>query len=471
VSELHGEVSREMFGDLWPDLPTDEAPIGSITNGVHAHTWTSPEIADVLTRYVRPEWHEADAEQWARIEEAPDDELWRAREQGREHLVAFVRRRLREGAISRGASSSSVAWADEALDPRALTIGFARRFATYKRAHLLLSRPERLRSLLLSADRPVQFVFAGKAHPADEAGKEMIRKVVSYAAELEVRHRFVFLEDYDIAVARALYHGCDVWLNNPRRPQEACGTSGMKAALNGALNLSILDGWWSEWFDGENGWAMSSAEMLEDLERRDELEASSLYDLLEHQVVPLFHERIEGPVPRRWIAKVKRSLATLGPRVTASRMVRDYVEELYEPTAARVNDLSHDAAVRTRALADWKQRVRGAWHTVHIERVEAQVAVAELGAERTVEAIVALGDLSADDVDVQLLHGLVGQGDELEQTATVSMAPAGDFDQHHARYVGAFGCDRAGRYGFTVRVVPRHPDLVNPAEMGLAAWA
>src|SRR6266508_5714137 len=299
----------------------------------------------------------------------------------------------------------------------------------------------------------------------------MIRKVVAYAAELEVRHRFVFLEDYDIAVARALYHGCDVWLNNPRRPQEACGTSGMKAALNGTLNLSILDGWWSEWFDGENGWAVSSAEILEDLERRDELEASSLYDLLEHQVVPLFYERIEGPVPRRWVSKVKRSLATLGPKVSASRMVRDYVEQLYEPTAARVNDLSHDAAARTRALAEWKQRVRSAWHTVHVERVEAQVTVAELGAERTVEAIVALGDLTADDVDVQLLHGLVGQGDEMEDTSAVSMAPAGDFDQHHARYVGSFACDRAGRYGYTVRVVPRHPDLVTPAEMGLAAWA
>ncbi|HEY3144076.1 MAG TPA: alpha-glucan family phosphorylase [Acidimicrobiales bacterium] len=471
VSELHGEVSREMFGDLWPDLPTDETPIGSITNGVHANTWTSPEIDDVLTRYVRPEWHEADAEQWARVEEAPDDEIWRAREQGRERLVGFVRRRLREGAIARGASSSSVAWADEALDPRALTIGFARRFATYKRANLLLSQPERLRSLLLSSERPVQFMFAGKAHPADEAGKEMIRQVVAYAAELEVRHRFVFLDDYDIAVARSLYHGCDVWLNNPRRPQEACGTSGMKSALNGGLNLSILDGWWSEWFDGENGWAISSAEMLEDLARRDQLEASSLFDLLEHQVVPLFFDRLEGPVPRRWVGKVKRSLATLGPKVSASRMVRDYVEELYEPTAARVNVLADSGLQRARALAAWKDRVRQGWHAVHIERVEADVAVAELGAARSVEAVVALGDLAPSDVEVQLLYGPVGQADELTERSSVSMTAAGQFDDHHERYGGAFTCEQAGRYGFTVRVVPHHPDLVSPAELGLAAWA
>jgi starch phosphorylase len=472
VAKLHGDVSREMFGDLWPDFPHEEVPIASVTNGVHADTWTSPEIADCLRRYVRPEWSEADAEAWARIHEAPDDELWRAREQGREHLVAFVRRRLRESALARGASVSSVSWVDEALDPRILTIGFARRFATYKRANLLLSQPDRLRALLLSEERPVQFVFAGKAHPADEAGKEMIRQIVAASAELEVRHRFVFVDDYDIAVARAFYHGSDVWLNNPRRPQEACGTSGMKAALNGGLNLSILDGWWDEMFDGENGWAISSAEMVADVERRDEIEASSLFDILEHQVVPLFYDRNGDDIaPKRWVGKVKHSLATLGPQVSAARMVRDYVEELYEPTAARATKLVSDGAAGAKALAAWKQRVSAAWHMVHIEWIEADDAVAELGAERTAEAAVALGDLSPDDVDVQLLHGPVGQGDELTESAAVSMEHVGAVDDHHARYRGAFSAARAGRYGFTVRVVPHHPDLVGPSELGLASWA
>jgi glycogen phosphorylase len=395
VAQLHGEVSRKMFGDLWPDIPPEEAPIISITNGVHAHTWVSPEMADVFTRHVLPDWDEAGPAAWEQIFEMPDDELWRAREQGRERLVAFVRRRLREGARARGLAGSDVAWADEVLDPRVLTVGFARRFATYKRATLLLSQPDRLKALLLSPDRPIQLVFAGKAHPADEGGKEMIRQIVAFSSDPEIRHRFVFVDDYDIAVARALYQGADVWLNNPRRPQEACGTSGMKAALNGALNLSILDGWWQEMFDGENGWAISSAEDVDDVERRDQLEAGALFDLLERQVVPLFYETYGGPVPRRWLKKVRKSLSSLGPKVTASRMVADYVELLYEPTAARTNTLSADGLARAQSLAAWKQRVAAAWHGVHVDRVEGDGAAAELGGSRTVEAVVSLGTLSA----------------------------------------------------------------------------
>ncbi|MGH9187091.1 MAG: alpha-glucan family phosphorylase, partial [Acidimicrobiales bacterium] len=378
VSKLHGAVSRDMFGDLWPDVPSEEDPIGHITNGVHAPTWVSPEVSDLVARYVLPEWSEADAERWERIEEAGDDEIWRAREQGRERLVAFVRRRLRESALARGLSSSDVTWTDEVLDPKALTICFARRFATYKRATLLLSQPERLKAIVLSGDRPVQFVFAGKAHPADDSGKEMIREIVAFAAQLGVRHRFVFLEDYDIAVARTLYQGADVWLNTPRRPLEACGTSGMKAALNGALNCSILDGWWDEWFDGDNGWAISSAERLDE-ERRDEVEANSLFELLERQIVPLFYERWEGPVPRRWARRVKAAMRSLGPKVTAARMVRDYVQQLYEPTAARADRLVAGEFRAARELAAWKARVSGAWHGVHVDAVDTDASVTSLG--------------------------------------------------------------------------------------------
>ena len=471
VSRLHGAVSREMFSDLWPDLPPDETPIGSVTNGVHAHTWVAPEMHELLTHYVLPEWDLADADRWARIDDARDDELWRAREQGRERLVSFVRARLRASALARGLSPSDVAWTDEVLDPKLLTIGFARRFATYKRATLLLSQPDRLRSLLLSADRPIQLVFAGKAHPADEHGKEMIRQIVTFASDPTVRHRFVFVEDYDIAVARQLYQGCDVWLNNPRRPQEACGTSGMKSALNGGLNLSILDGWWDELFDGENGWAISSAEHLEDLDRRDEVEANSLFELLEHQVVPMFYERWQGPVPRRWVRRIKTSLASLGPEVTAARMVRDYVEQLYEPTAARADALAADAFARARDLARWKARVVEGWHGVHIDRVESDDGVTEIGADRTVDAVVSLGTLVADDVEVQLVHGVVGSGDELTDPTVVAMDPVGDERDGHLRYRGAFTCSTAGRYGMTVRVVPAHPDLAVSTELGCAAWA
>jgi starch phosphorylase len=468
VSKLHGDVSRSMFRSLWPGVPVDEVPITSITNGVHATTWTSPGMADLLSRHVLPEWHEADATEWGRLWEVGDDELWRVREQGRERLVQFARAHLRSSLAARGVSASDCAWTDEVLDPRALTVCFARRFATYKRANLLLSQPDRLRSLLLSGDRPVQFVFAGKAHPADDLGKEIIRQIVGFASDPEVRHRFVFLDDYDISLARQLYQGADVWLNTPRRPQEACGTSGEKAALNGALNLSVLDGWWDEMFDGENGWAITSAEGVEDLERRDELEAESLFSLLEGQVVPMFYERHGGPVPRRWVRHVKASLTSLGPQVVASRMVRDYVEQLYEPTAVRADALGGDRAVRAVALAEWKARVRESWKAVHVESVDSDDETIDLGTARTVTASITLGDLlSPSDVEVQLVHGLVGQNDEIESPASVVMTPTGDA----GRFAGSFDCSHPGRYGFTVRVVPAHPDLVAPVELGLVAWA
>ncbi len=471
VSKLHGAVSRDMFSDLWPDVPAEEDPIVAVTNGVHANTWVSPEMADLLSRYVLPDWHEAGAARWARIDEARDDEVWRAKDQGREQLVAFIRRRLRRSALARGQSSSDVAWTDEALDGKALTICFARRFATYKRATLLLSQPERLEAMLLAGDRPVQFVFAGKAHPADESGKAMIRQIVAFASDLGIRHRFVFLDDYDIGVARSLYQGADVWLNTPRRPLEACGTSGMKAALNGALNCSILDGWWDELFNGENGWAISSAERLEDPARRDEIEANSLFELLERQIVPLFYERYEGPVPRRWVHRVKASLRSLGPEVIAARMVRDYVETLYEPTARRADLLSADGHERARRLAAWKARVAQGWHAISVDSVETDATVAGLGAERTVEVAVALGPLDPDDVEVQLVHGPVGRNDEIEPALATTMSPAEPTADGRMRYRGTFRCERAGRYGFTVRVVPAHVDLISPVELGRMAWA
>jgi starch phosphorylase len=463
VSKLHGEVSREMFQDLWPDVPVDEVPIGSVTNGVHAPTWVAPEVADLLSRYVLPEWDEAGPDRWDRISEARDDEVWRAKEQGREQLVAFIRRRLKESGRARGLSPSDVAWADEVLDGKALTVCFARRFATYKRATLLLSQPERLKALVLAGDRPVQFVFAGKAHPADETGKEMIRRIVHFCADFGIRHRFVFLED-------SLYQGADVWLNNPRRPLEACGTSGMKAALNGALNCSILDGWWDESFNGDNGRAISSAEQIDDDDRRDELEANSLFEILERQVVPLFYERWEGPVPRRWVRRMKSALRSLGPQVSAARMVRDYVEELYEPTAAQAIKLDGERAQGARELAAWKERVADGWEGVAVLAVETDVSVASLGADRTVDAEVQLGDLSAADVEVQLVHGVVGQQDEIDPPTIVPMQPVTDA-KGTVRYRGAFTCGQAGRYGFTVRVVPSHPNLVTPVELGRIAWA
>ncbi|MFP5376996.1 MAG: alpha-glucan family phosphorylase, partial [Acidimicrobiia bacterium] len=401
-------------------------------------------------------------------------EIWRVKERGRHSLVAFVRERLRHTALARGVSESDVAWCDEVFDPRILTIGFARRFAAYKRATLLLSQPDRLRALLLSPDRPVQIVFAGKAHPADDVGKEMIRQIVQFSRDPAVRHRIAFVEDYDIAVARTLVQGCDVWLNTPRRPQEACGTSGEKAALNGGLNCSILDGWWDEMFDGDNGWGVSSAETYDDLGRRDAVEAGSLFEILEHQVVPLFYERVEGVVPRRWVRRIKSSLVSLGPRVTASRMVRDYVERLYEPMAVRADAIGAAEHARARRLAAWKRRVLEAWGAVRVEAVESDSAVADLGTDRRVAAVASLGALTPDDVAVQLIFGPVGPNDEITTPTVVTMdlvGPEAGAGAGAHRYACSFSAEQAGRYGFTVRVIPAHPDLATPLEMGRAAWA
>ncbi len=471
VSKLHGAVSRQIFAPVWPGVPVEELPIRSVTNGVHARTWVSPEMSDLFDRHVLPEWAQAGPDRWARITDANDDELWRARQQPRERLVAYVRRRLHESAIARGVSEPDAAWCDEAFDPNALTIGFARRFAPYKRATLLLSQSDRLKRLLLDTERPVQLLFAGKAHPADDLGKDLIRQVVQWSRQEDVRHRVAFIEDYDMALARMLLQGCDVWLNTPRRPLEACGTSGEKAALNGVLNCSIRDGWWDEYFDGENGWAIASTEGWEDLGRRDQAEASSLFDLLERQIVPLFYERAPGRPPQRWLQRVRHSLRTLGPEVSASRMVRDYVTEMYEPAAAAADIMSGAGHERAKALAAWKHRVVAGWSEVAVVDVVSDGLPLDLGQERQVSAAVDLGPLGPADIDVQLVHGAVGATDELIEPSIVSMTlvagPAGAGHQYDV----AFKCERAGRYGFTVRIVPAHPDLTTFAELGRVAWA
>ncbi|MHB8295254.1 MAG: alpha-glucan family phosphorylase [Acidimicrobiales bacterium] len=491
VSMLHGEVSREMFGEVWEGFAGGEVPIQSVTNGVHAPTWVAPEMASLFERAMLPDWAEASPATWARIDEVADDQLWRAREQTRARLVGFVRSRLastqRILALSDGET-----WYEDVLDPHALTIGFARRFAGYKRATLLLSDKERLKSLLCSTERPVQLIYAGKAHPADELGKAMIREIAELATDPGFRDRLVFLEDYDISVGRVLYQGCDVWLNTPRRPQEACGTSGQKAALNGALNLSVLDGWWDEMYDGENGWSIPSAESFEDLARRDQLEAASLYDILEHQVVPLFYERFGGNVPRRWVRRVRHSLATLGPRVLATRMVKQYVEQLYEPVAARADRLATDGYTQAKQLAAFKDFARRSWGHVAIEVIESEDAAAELGGERRVEALVSLGDLGAGQVAVELVHGPVGSDDEISSAEISPMTPRARGTGAPARttaassgsssratsettglhcFEGSFKLETAGRYGFTVRVVPRHADLASAADAGCVRWA
>jgi starch phosphorylase len=370
VSVLHGAVSREMFAGLWPGFDHAEVPIGSITNGVHAPTWVAKETAHLALDKSDSATAVNQPEAWATFGRVSDADLWQLRRTLRARLVHEVRERLRESWLQRGASEAELGWIDSVLDPEVLTLGFARRVPAYKRLTLMLRDRKRLTSLLLHPERPIQLVIAGKAHPADDGGKRLIQEIVRFSDDPEVRHRIVFLPNYDIGMARHLVSGTDVWLNNPLRPQEACGTSGMKAALNGGLNLSIRDGWWDEWFDGENGWAIPSAEGVTDDDRRDDLEAAALLDLIEQSVAKRFYDRDAAGLPVRWLEMVRHTLQSLGPKVLASRMVHDYVTGLYAPAAVSSRRLAEDSFAGARELAGWQQQLRAGWPGVRVEHVE-----------------------------------------------------------------------------------------------------
>jgi starch phosphorylase len=470
VSKLHGAVSRSLFSPLWPSVPGDEVPIAHVTNGVHTPTWLGPEMTEVFNRRLAPGWTEGSHARWDRISEVPDAELWRARERARERLVYFLRDRMRRQLAARGASETELARTEEVLDPGVLTIGFARRFAQYKRATLMLTDAERLKRLLLSSDRPIQFVLAGKAHPRDDGGKDLIRQLVHFAGDPGVWGRFVFVEDYDMEVGRMLTQGADVWLNSPRRPLEACGTSGMKAALNGALNCSILDGWWNECYDGHNGWAIGGSDVVEEPASQDRLDAGALYNLLEREVVPRFYDRSEGPIPRRWVARMKHSIATLGGFVTAERMLRDYVTTLYEPAARSGARLARDGFAPARSLAAWKSAVRTGWSDVAVVDVEGEATAARVGDRRSVTVRLRTGRLGASDLRVELAHGLVGPSGALVDPELVDMALEGE-QEGVSTFRGSFDATAAGLYGYAVRVLPRHPDLATAMDMGLITWA
>ena len=460
VSQLHGAVSREMFAGLWPGFDTGEVPIGSITNGVHAPTWVAREVSDV-----------GDSETAALADAA---KLWAIRHQLRARLVTETRRRLRESWRQRGASGAELTWIDDVLDENVLTIGFARRVPSYKRLTLMLNDPKRLSGLLLDPERPIQIVIAGKAHPADEGGKRLIQQMVQFADSEAVRRRIVFLPDYDMALARFLVQGCDVWLNNPLRPLEACGTSGMKVALNGGLNVSVRDGWWDEWYDGGNGWEIPTADGVTDPGRRDELEASALYELLAKSVAPLFYEAGADGVPHGWVDMMRHDLRTLGPLVRADRMVGEYVTELYGPAAQSSRGLAADGNEGARTLAEWKARVRQAWPSVRVEHVEADGVEPSLGAVLDVRVIAVLGDLSPSDVSVEVVYGRPGDDDEILEPAAVTLtadAPAADGGPGQpVRFSGSVELSQPGPLGYTVRILPAHPLLAGRAELGLVTY-
>jgi glycogen phosphorylase len=473
VSALHGTVSRGMWNPIWPTLPTAEVPITSVTNGVHTQSWLAPEFGQLFERYlgIKPDSKPADFAVWKQVDSIPDGEFWRTHQKCRERLITFARHRLKQQLIRRGAPAFEVAAAAEVLDPEALTIGFARRFATYKRGDLVFRDSPRLAALLNNPGKPVQFIFAGKAHPKDNGGKELIARVVQNARLPDFRHSVVFIEDYDMNVARHMTHGVDVWLNNPRRPLEASGTSGMKVAVNGGLNLSILDGWWVEGYDGENGFAIGSGEEYSDLKYQDDVESRLIYELIERELVPLFYSRGEDGLPRQWIKRMKKAVGTLVPVFNTNRMVEEYVERCYLPAHGREAKLTADGLKPAGALAGWRRKVQAAWGGVRVDGVEAPTGeLWRVGASFPVSVRVQLGGVGPDDVEVQLCYGHLDAAGDVTDPKVLALSHNGHADGSSVLFSGNVPCDSSGQFGFNVRVLPKHPHLPNPFEPGLVTW-
>jgi glycogen phosphorylase len=475
VSKLHGKVSRNMWKAIWPNLPESEIPITSITNGVHTRSWMAGDFSALYDRYLGNQWEQkpTDHSIWNRVDNIPNAELWRTHERRRERLVVFTRRRLHMQLERRGATPSEIARADEVLDPEALTIGFARRFATYKRGTLIFRNLERLAAILNNKERPVQILFAGKAHPRDHGGKELIAEIVHVCRRPEFRRRMAFIEDYDINVARFLVQGVDVWLNNPRRPLEASGTSGMKVSINGGLNLSILDGWWCEGYSGDNGWAIGAGEEYSDNDRtyQDDIESRAIYDLIEQEIVPLYYNRTADGLPRGWINYMKNAIKTVCPVFNTHRQVEEYTRRCYAPSAERYAELIGDNLKPAAELSQWRRKLMREWTQVRVDNIEADGKDAmRVGAEFEVKARISLGSLSPDDVEVQLFHGIIDNAGEIPQPATAAMATNGDKSGATWLFKGKIRCQNSGHYGYTVRVLPRHATLGNPFEPGLVCW-
>lgn len=466
VSRLHGEVSREMFQGLWPSFDVSEVPIGSVTNGVHHKTWIHPDLLELLESPTGDTDTVIDGYDWSALDRVDDNTIWTLKQRMRGELVTMARKRLAGSIRFRGLSGNSE-WVDRALDPNILTFGFARRAASYKRLTLMLRDPERLKRLLNDPERPIQIVIAGKAHPADNIGKGLIQEMVRFADAEDVRERLVFLPDYDMSMARPLYPGCDVWINNPLRPQEACGTSGMKAAMNGAANLSVRDGWWDEWYAPEYGWEIPSMENIPNAEQRDAQEAAALYDTIENEIIPRFYDRDSNGLPTAWIQMMRNLMSGLTPKILASRMVREYTTEMYVPTAQAS---AHIAEGNNAAdLAAWKQRIRAAWPQVSVGRVEGlDHSSMALGTEARISALVQLGELTPEDVEVQMVVGRVDDDDELHEITTFRATP-GEVVDGGRRYVSAVTLNQPGSAGVTCRVVPNRAGLATTAELGLAA--
>ena len=475
VSKLHGEVSRSLWKDVWTGVPVHEVPITNITNGVHTKTWMAPEFAALYRKHVGDwEEHLTEPEFWRGVIDIPDAQLWETHQHLKRRLIDFVRDREQQRRERLGESPESIRKVNRILDAEILTIGFARRFATYKRGTLLFSDKERLKRLVSDTTRPVQFIFAGKSHPRDEGGKALIQEVYKFSREAGLENRIVFVEDYDSYIARRLVQGVDLWLNHPLRPLEASGTSGMKCAPNGGINLSVLDGWWCEGYNNSNGWAIGRDIDSGSTEFQNEVDASSLYQLLENQIVPLYYAKPDGKLPLAWLQLMRESIRSVTPVFNTQRMVKQYTEQLYIPAAQAYENFSRDGCGAAVQLSQWKTQMRKDWPQVHLSDV--QVAnkdrpTIQVGESLQISARVHLGAVDPRHVRVEAYHGELDNGDLHNPAATVlTQSSQADGDGTYI-YQGSVPATESGTYGFSVRVVPTHPCLMQAHELRLITWS
>jgi len=477
VSKLHGVVSKKMWSFGFKDIPFNEIPIGSITNGVHTRTHLSKDMEELFQQYLGDSFLNTsdNINLWDKIDNIPSEELWRTHERRRERLVAFARMRLVNQIKSRGGNINEIREAKEVLDPSVLTIGFARRFATYKRGSLIFSDLERLADILHNPDYPVQLIFAGKAHPKDDEGKKLIQEIVGITNDEKFRNKVVFIENYDMNVARQLVEGCDIWLNTPRRPLEASGTSGMKVIANGGLNFSVLDGWWDEGFDPELGWKIGNGEEYTDIDYQDEVESRELYNTLEREIIPMFYDRKSDKLPRKWIGVMRKSIKQLGSFFNTDRMVREYFEKYYLIASEKRNALSLDQWKNARILAEWKEKIVNNWHQIEILKIDAPQPNKEILVRDsyTVTAEIKLGNIDPSEVSVQLYYGPVKKQDDPNNNKIEVMKLAKQKNNGNSvhNFTGSIKSYESGLFGFTIRILPQHNLLIQPFEVGKVYWA
>jgi len=474
VSKLHGEVTRSLWKDVWTGVPVHEVPITSITNGVHTKTWMAPEFSALYSRYLHNwEEHLTEADFWRGVIDIPDAQLWETHQKLKFRLVEFVRERVRMRRERVGESPEAIRRVNQILDPEILTIGFARRFATYKRGALLFGNKERLHRLLNDTTRPVQFIFAGKAHPRDEAGKALIQEVYKFSRQAGLENHLVFLEDYDSYIARRLVQGVDLWLNHPLRPLEASGTSGMKLAPNGGLNLSVLDGWWREGYNGNNGWAIGPEIDNGTIEFQNEVDAGSLYQLLENQIIPLYYAKPDGKLPLAWLQLMRESIRSVTPVFNTHRMVKEYTERLYIPAAKSHEDFSRDNCSAATHLSQWKSKMRKDWPQVRIQDVQIGNTDRQnipVGESLQLSARVLLGAVDPKHVRVEAYHGESENGGIKNPAVTILAQSSQNGDGSYI-YQGLVPASESGAYGFSVRVVPTNPHLMQEHELRLITWS